>query len=161
MGKSLIIKGADFAENCINDLIELTPLQGFATTNPENPNYGLLYLSLQSTPVLGNSITTKIFIPAGMSAVMYVKNYDTMLTDLNLGFIASQNDVGLVDGNIVTDIVLHNHPANDLFREDSGEFLIPNNTANDLYFYINFCYDVLQGPAFSVEGKRVFYELAY
>ena len=155
MGKSLIIKGADFSQNGIQFFTEATLYQGYVTTNPNNPSCGIV--DLVNLTLTGNSILIKIFIPAGKSAFVSVWNDDAKVTDLNLGYIASPNDVEIKHGAKVTNIATYLHPADSSLRESDGGFLVENPTGNGLYFYMNYCYNVISGPTFPVSGKKILY----
>lgn len=88
-----------------------------------------------------------------------VEDNGTRVTNLNMGYIASQNDLVLSDDTVVTGIETNHHPTDSLLRQSDGSFLIENSTANDLYFYISFCYNISSGPNFLVSGKHVFYKV--
>lgn len=157
MGKSLIIKGADFSQNAIDSVWnEITPEQGYAITNPNNAEYGKLILTAGN---VNNSLLVKIRVPAGASMTMFVENNGYRITDLNLGYITSISDVSLTQGTMVPNIVTTHHPADSALRQSDGGFLLNNSTANALYFYINICYDVINGPELSATGKRILYAI--
>lgn len=158
MGKSLIIKGADFSLNGIDiSLKEATPVQGYIVTNPQNQSYGAVDMS--GSGLCKNSILCKIPINSGKSMSVIVEDNGTRLTDLNMGYVASQNSFELSDDTVVTGIETNHHPADSLFRQSDGSFLVENSTTNDLYFYINICYNIASGPNFFVSGKHVFYKV--
>lgn len=159
MGKSLIIKGADFSRNAIDSVwMEVTPVQGFIITNSSNPEYGKINLDTYYTTVKNTNIV-KILIPAGKSMSVIIENNGSRITDLNLGYVASQNNVAISNDAEVQSIATNHHPADSSLRESDGSFLIENSSANNMYYYINFCYDISLGPEFPVAGKQVFYKL--
>ena len=157
MGKRLIVKGADFSTNGIGALWEeTTVIQGFINTNSGSSNYGKIYIS--SGSAFQNNIQCKILIPAGHTISVKVLANDSMVTDLNVGYAASANNVAYVDGNKVNDIVEVLHPATNSIRESDGSFTVANTNNQDLYFYIYFTYDTSSGPAISATGKRCLYK---
>lgn len=162
MGKSLIIKGADFSQNAIDSVwMETTPLQGYIITNPQNAAYGKMDLreNVEPASIVLNAILAKILIPAGKSMSVVVENNGTRVTDLNMGYVASQNNVAMVNDAVVTSIATNHHPADSALRESDGGFTVENSTANDMYFYMNICYDLASGPNFLVSGKQVLYKV--
>lgn len=159
MGKSLIIKGADFSQNAIDSIwMETTPVQGLVITNSQNAEYGKIDMR-PNVSIVSNAILAKIFIPAGKSMSVIVDDNGARVTGLNIGYVASQNDVVLVNEAVVSSIATNHHPADSAFRQSDGSFLVANSTANDMYFYMNICYDLSAGPNFLVSGKQVFYKL--
>lgn len=158
MGKSLIIKGADFSQNAVGSIwSEITPEQGYAVTNPNNAEYGKLVLTAAN---IANCLLVKLLVPAGATMTMFVENSGYRITDLNLGYITSRSSVSLTHGTMVPNIVTNHHPADSVFRQNDGSFLLSNSTANALYFYINICYDVINGPAIPVTGKKILYAVS-
>lgn len=159
MGKSLIIKGADFSRNAIDSVWnEVQPYQGYIITNPQNANYGRL--ELDTTLVATNhSILAKILIPAGKSIVFITENNGTTVTDLNLGYVSSRANVSIEQHVFVTNIVTYHNPADSAQRQSDGSFSVSNTSVNDLYFYMNICYDISNGPDFLLSGKRVLYKI--
>ena len=159
MGKSLIIKGADFSQNAIDSVWnEVQPNQGYMTTNPQNTNYGRIELDTTLVSV-NRSILVKILIPAGKTISLVTENNGVRITDLNLGYVASQENVAIEQHAIVTNIVTYHHPADSAQRQSDGSFSVHNTAGNDLYFYMNICYDITNGPDFLLSGKRVLYKI--
>lgn len=159
MGKSLIIKGADFSRNAIDSVWnEVQPNQGYIITNPQNTNYGRAELDT-TLAATNHSILVKILIPAGKSIALVTENNGAMITDLNLGYVASQENVAIQQHVVVTNIVTYHNPADSAQRQSDGSFLVNNSTGNDLYFYMNICYNISDGPNFLLSGKRVIYKI--
>lgn len=156
MGKSLIIKGADFSQNGMPLFTEATSYQGYITTNPNSTSFGVIDLS---TTTANNSLLTKILIPANSSVFIFVKDNGTVITDLTLGYVASQDNTEITNYVKVRHIAMYYHPADSLLREDDGSFLVENTSGDDLYFYMNICYNVIQGPAIPISGKHILYTL--
>lgn len=160
MGKSLIIKGADFSLNAIGSVwSEVSPVQGYITTNPQSANYGNIVADAQYSTIL-NSILVKILIPNGKSISLVAENNGVQITDLNLGYVASRENVALIHQASVTNIVTYHHPADSAQRQSDGSFLVRNTAGNDLYFYFNICYNITNGPNFLIDNKRVIYKIA-
>lgn len=157
MGKSLIVKGADFTINGLDSTWnEMQLVQGFVNTNSGSSNYGKIYISSGSAYM--NAIQAKFLIPAGESISVKITNDDVIMSDLLIGYIASANNVAYVDGNVVSNIALTFHPASSSIRESDGTFTIENTSNTDLYFYCDFTYDTSSGPAIPVSGKKCLYK---
>lgn len=159
MGKSLIIKGADFSLNAIDSVWnEVQPYQGYITTNPQNQNYGRIEIDTTYGST-NRSILAKIIVPAGKTISLVIENNGVRITDLNLGYVASQGNVAIEEHAFVTNIVAYHNPADSAQRQSDGSFLVSNTAGNDLYFYMNICYDITNGPDFLLSGKRVLYKI--
>ncbi len=156
MGKSLIVKRADFSLNGLDSTWhEATVLQGFINTNPESDKYGRIYTTGSGA---SNCIMSKVFIPAGATMAVKVTNNDVQVTDLLISYVSSTNNIPFVDKDDLTGITTNLHPLTNSIRETDGSFQIENTTDSDLYYYINFGYDITNGPAISVTGKKCLYK---
>lgn len=156
MGKSLIVKGADFSLNGLDSTWhEATVSQGLIVTNNSSESYGKFYTTGTTSP---NSILSKVFIPAGATMAVKVTNNDVQVTDLLTAYVAATQNAPIVDRDTVSGIVANLHPFTNSIREADGSFQIENTTANDLYYYICFGYDITSGPAISVTGKKCLYQ---
>ena len=80
------------------------------------------------------------------------------MTDLNIAYIASQNNVVLAENNIVGNITDVVHPLTNTLRNSNGTFTVTNSSSNGRYYYLNFGYDTTSGPAISVTGKKLYYQ---
>lgn len=156
MGKTLVIKGADFALNAINASWQEGQLfQAYVNTNNTSTSYGMIYTTGVSVP---NLILGKIFIPAHTSMLIEVKNNGVRMTGLLISYNGSPNNVAIVDRDIISNISANLHPVTDSIRNSDGTFTITNSTNVGLYYYLNFTYDTTAGPAIPVTGKKLYYQ---
>ena len=161
MGKRIIIKGANFLQNALDEnLIEAALFQGYVINNPNNANYGKMNLErVGADAIFDNNMLCKILIPAGKSAYVYI--YDSIgeiVEDLNIGFVASETNYNITPNTIVTNIVAHQYPNAGTYRQADGSQLITNDSSNDLYYYINISYSN-SGPAIQASTKICKYKL--
>ena len=162
MGKRIIVLGADFSANAIDsNLREATLYQGYIYTNPGSASFGKLDLDANATAgtVKARTNMVKILIPAGFKAVVSMYNTIGKITTLQSSYVASPNNVEMVNENVVTSISTYSHPISTNYRESDGSFSVENSGATDLYYYICFAYDTSVGPDLPVSDNSCFYEL--
>jgi len=149
MGKSLIIKGADFSENAIEQpsYLEATLYQGLISANPESETYGRIALSGSNYP---NFLLTKIFIPAESSIKVRLKDGDSLITAKSSAAVFATNDSEIEDKIIVNVIVGGVYPRSTDMVQQDGSYLFVNNNNYNIYAYIT--WGEVEVP-FSVIGK--------
>jgi hypothetical protein len=159
MGKRIIVLGADFSANSLDSgLKEAALYQGYIYTNPSSQLYGELDLGTDGA-VKPRTNMVKILIPAGFKAVVSMYNTIAKITTLQSSYVASANNVEMVDENVVSNISTYSHPVSTNYRDADGSFSVENTGATDLYYYICFAYDTSVGPDLPVADNTCYYEL--
>lgn len=151
MGKKLIIKDADFAQNAIQDIdYSVTTLYQLLTvTNPNSANYGKI----------SDNVTYASFkisdIPAGKSVRFFVTDNGVTINNLAASAISSTNSYAMTNGTVVTNIVQQHD------TETGGVITFENTYSTSTYMYVLVSYQPHAAPSehMSITGKTVYYAI--
>lgn len=138
MGKKLIIKGADFSVNGIDDggepvYVQTSLYQGFFGNNPDGT------ITTYGTTAGSNDFVRAripVIIPVGKRVQVYVSDGNSIVQGLKLGAVWSTSSFDISSNGVtIPNIVGNIYPSGIEQRQSDGSFIITNNCSVAAYLY--------------------------